>query len=94
MLGSLRADYRGRSMKEHSNPTQIECLACGATRIVFGMGRTDTGECPRCHYLGWGFSDDLDGSTRRQIMNGALAVPPSERPRYGEIRRPGRSRFR
>ena len=55
---------------------------------MFGLGRADTGECPRCHYLGWGFSDDLDGSTRRQIMNGALAVPPAERPRYGEIGRP------
>jgi uncharacterized paraquat-inducible protein A len=81
-------------MNEHSAPTQIECLACGATRIVFGLGREDTGECPRCHYLGWGFSDDLDGSTRRLIMNGAFAVPPAERPRYGEISRPRRPRFR
>ena len=81
-------------MKERRSPTQIECLACGATRIVFGLGRGDTGECPRCHYLGWGFSDDLDGSTRRQIMNGALAVPPAERPRYGEIGRPNRPYFR
>jgi hypothetical protein len=81
-------------MKEHRSPTQIECLACGARRVVFGLGRAETGECPSCRYLGWGFSDDLDGLTRRQIMNGALAVPPSERPRYGEIRRANRPRFR
>ena len=81
-------------MKEHPAATQIECLACGARRIVFGLGRADTGECTRCHYLGWGFSDDLDGSTRRQIMNGALAVPPAARPRYGEIGRPSRPHFR
>jgi hypothetical protein len=81
-------------MYEQRSPTQIECLACGAVRIVFGIGRGQTGECQSCHYAGWGFSDDLDGTTRRQVMNGALAVPPAERPRYGQVGRPGRPRFR
>ena len=58
---------------------QIECLACSATRVVTGIGHAETGECPRCHYLGWTYSDDLDGTTRRLIMNGGLAVPSSAR---------------
>jgi hypothetical protein len=67
-------------------PTQIECLACGAVRVVYGIAHGDTGECPRCCYLGWTYSEDLDGSTRRMIMNGRLAVPPPRRkhhPRRG-----------
>ena len=61
------------------NPIAIECLACGAARVVFGIGHCETGECLRCHYLGWTYSDELDASTRRQIMNGRLAIP--HRPR-------------
>lgn len=59
-----------------ANPTRIECLACGATRIAFGIARLEAGECPRCHYLGWSYSDELDGSVRRLIMNGGLATRP------------------
>jgi hypothetical protein len=33
----------------------------------------ETGQCPRCEYLGWAYADELDGTTRRQIMNGAFA---------------------
>jgi hypothetical protein len=58
---------------------QIECLACSATRVVTGIGHAETGECPRCHYLGWTYSDDLDGSTRRLIMNGGLAAASAAR---------------
>jgi hypothetical protein len=65
-------------------PIQIECLACGASRIVHGIAHTETGECQRGHYLGWTYSDELDGSTRRMIMNGNLAVPPASR---GYLRR-------
>jgi uncharacterized paraquat-inducible protein A len=54
--------------------TQIECLACGATRVVSGLGTHETGECPRCRYLGWTYSDELDGTTRRAIMNGEFAL--------------------
>jgi hypothetical protein len=69
-------------------PIQIECLACGAARVVKGIGHGETGECERCHYLGWTYSDELDGSTRRMIMNGKLAVPPVPR-RY--VLKPGGS---
>jgi uncharacterized paraquat-inducible protein A len=61
------------------NASQIECLACGAARIVSGVCHGETGECPRCHYLGWTYSDELDGTTRRLIMNGGLAAPPKRR---------------
>jgi uncharacterized paraquat-inducible protein A len=61
------------------SPIQIECLACGATRRVTGISHADTAECPRCHYLGWTYSDELDASTRRLIMNGCLAVGPAGR---------------
>jgi hypothetical protein len=74
-------------MREQKSPSRIECLACGEVRVVTGTGTEARGECPRCHYLGWAYSDELDGSTRRQIMNGALAVPPAERPRRGRRRR-------
>lgn len=54
--------------------TQIECLACGATRVVSGLAMHETGECPRCRYLGWTYSDELDGTTRRMIMNREFAL--------------------
>jgi hypothetical protein len=54
----------------HHKTRQVACLSCGETRVVFGA---ETGECPRCHYVGWMPADDLDGSTRRAIMNGAFA---------------------
>ena len=59
------------------SPIQIECLACSATRVVSGIGHAETGECQRCHYLGWTYSDELDGSTRRLIMNGGFATAPA-----------------
>jgi hypothetical protein len=34
-----------------------------------------TGECPACHYLGWTYAEEVTGSTRRLIMNGAYAHP-------------------
>ncbi len=54
--------------------TQIECLACGATRVVTGLATLETGECPRCRYVGWTYSDELDSTTRRAIMNGEFAL--------------------
>ena len=64
-----------------ATPIQIECLACGAKRVASGIGHAESGECPRCRYLGWTYSDDLDGSTRRLIMNGGLARSPARRHR-------------
>jgi hypothetical protein len=66
----LTAD--GLCMDER-NLRQIACLACSATRVVFGTTLAETGECPRCRYVGWTYSDDLDGTTKRMIMNGLLA---------------------
>ena len=57
-------------------PRRIECLACGALRIAFGHGIEDTGECPRCGYLGWAATEEVDVVTRRMIMNGLLARAP------------------
>jgi hypothetical protein len=64
--------------------TQIECLACGATRVVSGLEVHATGECPRCRYLGWTYSDELDGTTRRMIMNGEFASTGPDRLREAE----------
>ena len=58
---------------------RIACLACGETRVAPGV---ETGECPRCHYLGWTYVEELDGSTRRLIMNGAFL----RHKRYAPIR--------
>ena len=66
----MHTPYRKRADRE---ATQIECLVCGATRIVAGLGTSETGECQRCGYLGWTYSDELDSSTRRMITNGAFA---------------------
>lgn len=79
-------------MRDQQTPVKIECLACGEVRVVTGVGTEARGECPRCHYVGWAYSDELDGSTRSEIMNGALAVPPAARPRR-DSRRPPRRRF-
>jgi hypothetical protein len=54
----------------HDDPKHIACLACGDTRVVTGI---ETGECPRCEYVGWIPVKDLDDYTRRAIMNGAFA---------------------
>ena len=59
---------------------RIECLACGAQRDAAGTGAYETGECPRCSYLGWAFLDDLGPATRRLILNGHLARRRSPAP--------------
>lgn len=69
-----------------ATPIQIECLACGAKRVAAGIGHAEIGECPRCRYLGWTYSDDLDGATRRLIMNGGLARSPARRDRHAPRR--------
>ena len=61
-----------RRKHSHLELRQIACLACGEIRIVLGI---QTGECPVCHYLGWTYADELDGSTRRMIINGVFAHP-------------------
>jgi hypothetical protein len=63
----------GSDKRNDGEGTRIECLACGAPRIADGLGLAETGECPRCGYLGWTYSDELDSTTRRMIMNGEFA---------------------
>jgi hypothetical protein len=72
--GSEQTMHRSRRKRIQRDATQIECLACGATRVVSGFATHQTGECPRCRYVGWTYSDELDGSTRRMIMNGEFAL--------------------
>ena len=55
----------------------VECLRCGMSRAV-GNDRADhadPGECPRCGYLGWAPSSDLNESARRRIRE----QPPERR---------------
>jgi uncharacterized paraquat-inducible protein A len=66
----MHTPHRKRTDRE---ATPIECLACGARRIVPGLGTAEPGECPRCGYLGWTYSDELDSSTCRMIMKAAFA---------------------
>jgi uncharacterized Zn finger protein len=55
-------------------PFRVECLSCGARRVVVAahQGHTDTGECHRCGYVGWAGSDDLNPSARRQLRERPL----------------------
>jgi ribosomal protein S27AE len=61
--------------------TQIECLVCGTARVVFGLAAHETGECGRCHYRGWTYSDELDGTTHRLLLGGAFGGAVVERRR-------------
>jgi Zn ribbon nucleic-acid-binding protein len=58
----------------------VECLKCGATRqiVPVAWGRLDTGECPRCGYVGWAPSRDLTELVRRALRE----HPPARRRLY------------
>jgi hypothetical protein len=50
----------------------VECLNCGETRPARreSVHRVVTGDCcPRCGYVGWAKSDDLNESARRQLRD-------------------------
>ena len=70
----------------HEEPLQIECLACGEVRVVFGQRVGDTGECPRCRYIGWTYACDMDGTTKRSAL-AALAARSSQDADTGEVAR-------
>jgi hypothetical protein len=53
----------------------LECLRCGDTREVAGR---DTGECPRCEYVGWAPVADLSEKLRRVLRD----RPPERRRLY------------
>jgi Zn ribbon nucleic-acid-binding protein len=48
---------------------RVECLSCGARRIVVGghHHHVDPGECHRCGYVGWALTDELTATVRRQL---------------------------
>lgn len=45
----------------------IECLRCGHSREYSPGPRRqeESGACPRCEYVGWAFSTDLNERTRK-----------------------------
>jgi ribosomal protein S27AE len=54
---------------------RIECLRCGEPRLLqpAARHRVDGGECPRCGYVGWAASTELD-----ERLRGALRARPVE----------------
>jgi hypothetical protein len=44
---------------------KVECLSCGHQRVV----EDDPGECPRCGYVGWAPTDDLNETLRRRLRH-------------------------
>jgi len=50
-----------------SHAGSVECLRCGHSRAFTpGPWRDEeTGDCPRCEYVGWAFSEDLSERTRK-----------------------------
>jgi len=49
----------------------LECLGCGARRFVLARAdsRLETGECPRCGYVGWAGATELTEFTRRALRD-------------------------
>jgi hypothetical protein len=49
----------------------VECLKCGLPRTVRGdvMHAMGAGHCPRCSYVGWAYSDELDEDERRALRD-------------------------
>ena len=52
----------------------VECLGCGEVRQLAKLRRLETGECPRCGYVGWAPSTALSEPVRRQLRERPLAV--------------------
>ena len=67
-----RAEVEALCM-EHTVVRAIECLACGDVREVGGNHLDETGQCPRCGYVGWSYVADLDLVTQAMIVDGLLA---------------------
>lgn len=49
----------------------VECLRCGLPRRVRGevMHALGAGHCPRCDYVGWASSEELDEDERRALRD-------------------------
>jgi hypothetical protein len=53
-------------------PFRVECLSCGARRVVVpdeDDRHLDPGECHRCGYVGWASSDELTARSRRALRD-------------------------
>jgi hypothetical protein len=52
-------------------PSVLECLACGTRRSVAGETHSHlaTGECPRCGYVGWASTGELNEFTRKALRD-------------------------
>jgi Zn-finger nucleic acid-binding protein len=55
-------------------PLRVECLGCGRERVLERPPRrqVDTDECPRCKYVGWAPSEELDETLRRRVRTRPL----------------------
>jgi hypothetical protein len=53
---------------------QIECLRCGKVRELQRPAHhcLDASECPRCGYVGWASSAELDERARRELRTRPL----------------------
>jgi hypothetical protein len=72
-VGLTPGNARHRTVsKRLTKPIQLECLACGSVRVAYGYSIAETGQCPRCSYVGWTYAEELDGWTTRMILNGKL----------------------
>ncbi|HEY7017190.1 MAG TPA: hypothetical protein VH297_01890 [Gaiellaceae bacterium] len=56
---------------------RVECLCCGDAREVQARRHShlDVGECPRCRYVGWAATAEVDEALRRRLRT----VPPESR---------------
>ncbi len=50
---------------------KVECLRCGMAHLVAaGLWQAlHYGECPRCRYVGWAATAELDELTRRVLRD-------------------------
>lgn len=57
-------------------PLAVECLNCGCQRYVLGstLHVTGAGQCPRCGYVGWAASDELNEADRRALREFPLEL--------------------
>jgi hypothetical protein len=56
-------------------PFRVECLSCGARRVVVSNAdrrHVDAGECHRCGYVGWASCGELNADSRRQLRDRPL----------------------
>ena len=67
------------------SPLPVECLRCGEQHHLHDRpgGRLQSGECPRCGYVGWALAELMTERARGALRDRPLelrllyAVPPS-----------------